>query len=73
VVRKKCENYKTFGLPNNKKAGQAPKVLLKDKISSIKKIGQVAHAQKNSDYLGVESIEKIISQQIIEGQPNLGL
>jgi len=39
----------------------------------VKKIGQVAHAQKKNDYLGVEFIEKIISQQIIKGQPNLGL
>jgi hypothetical protein len=60
-------------LPNNKKVGQAPKVLVQDKISSTKRTGQAAHAQKSSGYSGVESIEKIINQPIIEGQSNLGL
>jgi hypothetical protein len=71
--KEKYENYKTSGLPNNKRACQTPKVLVQDKISFVKKTGQATHAQKNSGYSYVESIEKIISQPIIEGQSNLGL
>ncbi len=71
--KEKYENYKTFGSPNNKRAGQAPKVLVHDRISSAKIIGQATHAQKSSGYSGVEPIEEIISQLNIEGQSNLGL
>ncbi len=58
---------------SNKRPGQTPKVLVQDRISFVKKIGQAAHAQKNSGYSYVESIEKIMCQPIIEGQSNLGL
>ncbi len=71
--KEKYENYKTSRLPNNKRAGQTPEVLVHDRISSVKKNGQVAHPQKNSGYSYLESIEKIISQPIIEGQSNIGL
>jgi len=70
--KEKYENYKTSRLPSNKRAGQTPKILVQDRISSVKRIGQAAHVQKNGGYSYVESIEKIISQPIIEGQSNLG-
>ncbi len=48
--KEKCDNYKTFGLPNNKRASQAPKVVVQDKISSTKTTRQAAHAQKSSGH-----------------------
>jgi len=71
--KEKYENYKTYGLSSNKRVGQTPKVLVQDKISYAKRIGQPTHAQKSSGYSCVQSTEKIINQPIIEGQSNLGL
>ncbi len=70
--KEKHENYKTFGLPSNKRASGAPKVLVHDRISSANITRQATHAQKSSGYLGVKSNKKIISQPIIEGKSNIG-
>jgi len=59
-------------LPSNKRVGQAPKVLVRDKISFAKITWQAADAQKSSGYSNAESVKNIISQLIIEGQFNLG-
>jgi hypothetical protein len=71
--KEKYENYKTFGLPSNKRVGWALKILVQDRISSTKITRQATHAQKSNGYLSATSIEKIISQPIIEGKSNLGL
>ncbi len=65
--KEKYENYKTSRSPINKKVGQAPKVLVQDRISFANITRQAAHAQKSNGYLGAESIEEIISQPIIQG------
>ncbi len=47
-TKEKYENYKTFGLPSNKRASQTLKALVYNRVSFAKTTRQPTHAQKSS-------------------------